>query len=261
MQIPDHYPILIVDDHPVNRKVIGYLLSNLGLEFEAACDGAQAVDMASKNTYGAILMDVMMPLMDGWQATRLIREHEFASGQHTPIIAVTAMDLALARERCLEAGMDDFLLKPVSKEILRERLERWLQKPVARILGDFRTHFEHANLSSNPINRERLKLLYGTDDIGDVLEIFVTATDALLIELQKDIASKNAERATRVALELKGSAFTISAEEMAALAVQLEKATRAEEWEEALKLYVLVAKAFASVQDHLTQVVRMRLSD
>jgi DNA-binding response OmpR family regulator len=196
-------------------------------------------------------MDLMMPGMDGYEATRLIREREFGLGTHTPIIAVTALDLAQARDKCLAAGMDDFILKPISREILRQRLERWLQQPVAQLLAEFTSSLECAHAENSPINRERLRLLYGTDKIDDILAVFLSANEALLCELKSAINRHDQLEAERVAHELKGSAFAVSAEQMSILARDLENSAQNGEWQKALQIYAELAIAFVKIQQLL----------
>jgi PAS domain S-box-containing protein len=117
--------ILVVEDNPVNQLVATGLLTALGYATEVADDGSAAIEAAHDRGYDAILMDVQMPHMDGYTATRLIRARE--AGRRRPIIAMTAAVTEGERERCLDAGMDDFLTKPVDAARLAETLERWLR--------------------------------------------------------------------------------------------------------------------------------------
>ncbi len=109
-------PILIVEDNPVNQKVLATLLRKRGYEVDLANDGAQAVQLAAEKSYGLILMDIQMPGLDGIEATRLIRS--FAESSRLPIIAVTAYTLNGEMQRCLEAGMNGYLPKPVDTQKL-----------------------------------------------------------------------------------------------------------------------------------------------
>ena len=123
--------ILVVEDNAVNQLVATGLLAALGYTTETADDGLAAIEAARDGGFDAILMDVQMPHMDGYTATRHIRAHE--TGRRQPIIAMTAAAVAGERERCLEAGMDDFLTKPVDAVRLAETLKRWLApQPVVR---------------------------------------------------------------------------------------------------------------------------------
>ena len=105
--------ILVVEDDPTNRALLQLAFKRGGLEIETAANGAQAVEMWSRNRYDLIIMDVQMPVMDGIEATLAIREQELAQGGHIPILAMTAHAYGADIERCLRAGMDDYLSKPV----------------------------------------------------------------------------------------------------------------------------------------------------
>ena len=119
--------ILLVEDHPINQKLATALLTRLGHNVELAQNGVEAVEAASKSVYALILMDVQMPVMNGFEATRLIRG---GSGPNagTPIIALTANAMQSDKDACLDAGMDDFLTKPFSKQGLAECMQRLLSR-------------------------------------------------------------------------------------------------------------------------------------
>jgi CheY-like chemotaxis protein len=115
-------PILVVEDNLVNQKVAAGMLASFGLTFRIANHGSEAVAMCAAETFAAILMDCQMPEMDGFEATRRIR----ARGVRVPIMALTAGATDAERRVAFEAGMDDFLTKPVSRVELRAALNRWL---------------------------------------------------------------------------------------------------------------------------------------
>jgi CheY-like chemotaxis protein len=125
--------VLLVDDNAINLLVAREMLSSLGVEVDTAEDGAEALARLERGGYALVFMDVMMPLLDGLTTTRRWREREQRERtQRVPIVALTANAMAADRERCLAAGMDDYLAKPVRREQLAQMLRRWLpQTPPA----------------------------------------------------------------------------------------------------------------------------------
>lgn len=116
--------ILVVEDDPLNQTVTLKLLKRLGYDTELACNGKEAVDRFSNEKHSLILMDCQLPGMDGFEATSLIRKR--GNGARTPIIALTAHASSEARSHCFNAGMDDFLSKPVQMESLQNKIEHWM---------------------------------------------------------------------------------------------------------------------------------------
>jgi two-component system, sensor histidine kinase and response regulator len=116
--------VLVAEDNEINRTVIQALLGKLGLQTAVAHNGREAIEMAAGHAYDAIFMDCLMPDTDGFQATREIRSGE--NGRRVPIIAMTALSMPGDPERCLAAGMDDYLSKPIRTAALDEAVERWL---------------------------------------------------------------------------------------------------------------------------------------
>ncbi len=117
--------VLIAEDNDVNQMVFSFIMEELGLVFEIAANGQEAVDKYQQFQPPLIVMDVSMPVMNGLEATQKIRELEASSGSRVTIIAATAHALKGDSERCLEAGMDDYIAKPISPDKLKEKLDHW----------------------------------------------------------------------------------------------------------------------------------------
>lgn len=113
--------ILVVDDNPLNQKAMQLLLSMADHECDIVSNGMQAIVAVAQKTYCLVLMDIMMPIMDGIEATKEIRK----SNTDLPIIAVTALDLNEYKENALAAGMNDYITKPVDPDTLNEKLAQW----------------------------------------------------------------------------------------------------------------------------------------
>ena len=128
--------ILLAEDNVVNQKLAMRLLQQMGYRADLASNGIEAVESVQRQTYDVVLMDVQMPDMDGLQATALIRERESRLGLHTPIIALTAHTMKGDRERCLAAGANEVLFKPVAMDALFEAMGRILaQDPGGATIG------------------------------------------------------------------------------------------------------------------------------
>lgn len=125
--------LLLVDDNEINREVAKAILEPLQMEIDEAADGRQAVEMSAKKPYDAILMDSHMPVMSGEEATRAIREREKATGGHVPVIALTADAICGVKQKLMEAGMDDYIEKPIDSALLMRILQKYIRAPKTTI--------------------------------------------------------------------------------------------------------------------------------
>jgi CheY-like chemotaxis protein/HPt (histidine-containing phosphotransfer) domain-containing protein len=217
--------VLLVEDNPVNREVADELLRAGGLRVDAAEQGAQAVELALERQYDLILMDVQMPVLDGLEATRAIRD----GGSHVPIVAMTANAFNEDRAACLAAGMNDHLAKPVDPATLYATLQRWLPQRSAPALAGTP---ESAPLGTAPEPRrplvERLAKVDGMDiaaglrNVGQQPAILVRVLQQFVSTYQNDLAvldraSSALERAQSAAAchSLRGACAAVGATALA----------------------------------------------
>lgn len=196
--------ILIAEDNVANKQVINRMLSKLGYQMDIVDNGVEALKMLEKNAYDLILMDCQMPIMDGYTAARRIRLLEENKNKYTPIIAMTAYALKGDRETCIQAGMDDYISKPIDINILKSLIDRWLPKPSPNEEGQHRDPTEHLNM----IDMERIYLIFGhhNDDIKNFLLTFVASSNEILSKLAIAIKEKDSKTTKTLFHQLKGSA-------------------------------------------------------
>jgi CheY-like chemotaxis protein len=221
--------ILLAEDNPVNQKVAMAMLRKLGHAVEIVPNGAEAVAAMDRSEFDLVFMDCQMPHMDGYEATTRIRQSEHG-GRRTPIIAMTANALSGDREHCLAAGMDDYLSKPIDPATLSAVLDRWLSPVPAGARQPSPTPIavtaQTAPASNATIVRvERLKGVVGDEEatVRSYLQLFVSIVDGLVAQLGDAVRAGDAKATRRLAHQIKGSAASIGAEHLAALAADMEK--------------------------------------
>jgi PAS domain S-box-containing protein len=254
--------VLLVDDHATNRQVIQRQLALAGYASETADDGVEGLARWRSGRYALLLSDVHMPRMDGYQLAQAIREEEARRGlPRTPIVALTASALKGEAERCLTAGMDDYMAKPVGIATLGACLQRWLPHtaaaaPVPAALGasiqaanNLRVIASESGLPQlvHPPTLDPAVLadLTGGDpvDTRALLLDFLGSTGEDLAQLEALRGSGDLHGMTRQAHKIKGAARLVGALELAAAAAVLETAGRAGDWASVLPLAVDVATA------------------
>ncbi|AGZ42623.1 ATP-binding protein [Actinoplanes friuliensis] len=220
--------ILLVEDNDINQMVAVGVLASLGYRADVAGDGVQALELAGTRRYDAILMDCRMPRMDGFTATAELRRREAAGAARTPIIAMTASALVADRERCLAAGMDDYLAKPVNPAELDATLDRWVHgNPAVPVLPEV-----VAGHQEDRIGR-RLDELAGDrtqperDLVNRLVESFLKRAPQHVAALAEAYASGDRSTFEDQAHSLKGAAGNIGASAVADLCEQLEDEARA----------------------------------
>ena len=234
--------VLVVDDHPTNRLVIGRQLALAGYASETADDGQQGLQRWRSGRYALVLTDVHMPVMDGYQLARTLREEEARSGQvHTPVVALTAAALAGEAERCLAAGMDDYLAKPVSIPLLAACLGKWL--PPAGAAASLPAASEAAAPPQTltpplPLQAAVIDELTGGQPAAAaaLLGEFLAATVADLVAMQRAREAGDPVQLERQAHRISGSSRLVGALELAQAARALETAAKAADWAQMLPL-------------------------
>lgn len=217
--------LLLVEDNPINQTLALRMLERLGHHTHVVANGQAAVDASAQRQYDAILMDVQMPVMGGFEATAAIRAREAASGGHIPIIAMTAHAMAGDRERCLAAGMDEYVSKPIQSVVLDAAL--------ANAVGQSddvepETGADTMSKTAAPFDRSALIDSLGGDLelYGEIVRLFLSHYPSELESLERDLASGDAERLHRTAHSLKGAISNFSAPRATAAARTLEMALK-----------------------------------
>ena len=217
---PKSARILLAEDNPTNQEVTLAILGQQGYKADAVWNGREAVDALRRSRYDLVLMDCEMPEMDGFEATRRIRD--LATGTlhpQIPIVAVTAGAMAGDRERCLSAGMDDYIPKPISPDHLARALARWL--PQRSEAPEPAAVFDGADL---------LRRLMGNKGLAEkVVRGFLQEAPSHLVKLRAHLEAADAEGARRDAHTLKGAAANVSAVGLRAVAMEAEQAAKAGE--------------------------------
>jgi len=216
---------LAVDDYEVNLDVLRGQFGILGVELDTAANGIEALTLWRARPYALILSDIHMPDMDGFELTRQIRAEEGArtDGMRTPIVALTANALKGEAEKCLAAGMDGYLTKPLTLDRLREAIERWMKAPsdaAPAAVGP---------AGRGPIDRAVIAQMFGDNPamVARVLARFRDAGAKLLDEI--GAASDEPRRLTELAHKLKGAARAAGAVRLGDLAAALEQSGNAED--------------------------------
>ena len=264
---PANTRILLVEDNVVNQKVAGMQLKKLGFEPDLASNGLEAVEAVSKKSYNLVLMDCQMPQMDGFEATHEIRKRENGTHLHTTIVAMTANAMRGDKEHCLQAGMDDYISKPVHMKELTQVLQRWISPlagplpiipPVERRLASPPEPSKSVTATGIPsvpaafvippestdqpwISAEALERLKSLDADGEgflkeIIHLFLEDTPPRLVNLRQAVVMKDLNQMEHEAHTLKGSTGNLGALRMRATSIVLVSMARAGTTEGALTL-------------------------
>lgn len=260
--------ILAVDDHPINIKFIVKLLTKMGFEYiEIAENGIEALSKLEENNYDIVFMDCQMPEMDGYEATQSIRRNEFGTEKHQLIIAMTANAMLGDREKCLKAGMDDYISKPVKMNTLSEILYKWIPVKDGIIDNDKKTHKqqkqdtpEKESISEALIDMEQFDLMFGdaeASEIKEIAEILKSDGQESLSSLRHSGERGDVENWKKSAHRMKGVAANIGAQHLTNLCQQAEN----ENPQGNTQILVDIETALSEIDSFLQDQYKSRLSN
>ncbi|HRD68153.1 MAG TPA: response regulator [Candidatus Competibacter sp.] len=261
--------ILLVEDNLVNQEVAKAMLAQLGYAPDVANNGREAVELLEQRSYDLVFMDCQMPVMDGFQATTLVRKREQAlmdAGRQVkrlPIVALTAHAISGDRDRCLAIGMDDYLSKPFAQGDLVAILDRWLSRSSPSSV-EIETPIAHsppvANIAANPsIDREVLEKIQMLERNGAhglvarLIELYLQGTPELIEQMKQAAAKDDFESLRMAAHALKSSSANLGAMKLRGLCESMEWQARDRQVANAAKQMADIEQEFAVAQTALRQ--------
>ncbi len=235
---------MLVEDNPVNRRLAQHVLEKEGYRVVAADNGAAALKTLEDEHFDLVLMDVQMPRMDGIETTAAIRSRERITGQYTPIVALTAHAMAGDRERCLKAGMDGYLIKPIQPATLLEAIER------LHLVAGGRSK------STRKVVLDRAALLDRVDGdaqlLGEITKLFLQECVPLMASVREAMKSGNAERFTYAVHTLRGMFRSLSAPAAQEAAGILEGLSLRNDRENAEATYAVLEREVQALKTELS---------
>jgi signal transduction histidine kinase/two-component SAPR family response regulator/HPt (histidine-containing phosphotransfer) domain-containing protein len=255
--------ILLCEDNSINQKVAARILQQLGYKTDIAENGRKGLEAINKQPYDLVFMDLMMPEMDGLEATRTIREWQKNPAAHPNyagrilIIAMTAHAMQADRERCLAAGMDDYLPKPIRPKEVRDAIERWGPKtnPAEEKKSAPAPKIETpAAVQEPPVEMARINDLTGGDlpSTRELLELFFKQTAEQLKQIEEAIRTSNFHNLGHVAHSCKGASATLGMTRLAPMLLVLEKQGKAGVLDNAEKILADAVAEFKNIQKFLS---------
>ncbi|MBD2448655.1 response regulator [Nostoc sp. FACHB-152] len=250
--------ILLAEDNLVNQKVALKQIQNLGYNADVAANGEEVLQLLEKISYDLILMDCQMPILDGWETTKEIyRRQASCCITHRPvIIAMTANAMVEDQKMCLDAGMDDYLSKPVLKENLVASLEKWIKVILQRqdsIKSEAQIAHPELNINTLPIDWEHLHQLSENDAEFEItlLELFVEDIQPRIEIVKAAIASSDFRQVAHEAHQIKGASANIGATFMRLAAEKLELCARNQERRGTSQIIAELEESIKQIQDFL----------
>ena len=251
--------ILVVEDNKVNTKVLLLLLEPFKFKCETVENGREAVEAVRNSNYNLILMDCHMPKMDGFEATQIIRQQEQVSGGHKPIIAVTALNTESDKKKCLDAGMDDHISKPIDRQILYEKLNYWLKKDVqsdAKRASVNSSHYEGIWL--DPEDLRRILEHFGDENFDNLLRNYLTSARDYITSLEELVSTHDTFQGLRVLQELNSASADVGARSICKFCRELIDFFAGGDWVDAQDTYENLKDAFQEFAQFLEEKLKTR---
>lgn len=246
--------VLLVEDYESNQHLITRQLEGAGFKVTLAGNGEEAVRLFRSRPFDIVLMDIQMPVMDGYQATAIMRSLE-KDGEKTPIIAMTAYAMKGNREECINAGMDDYITKPLKREVLISTVTRWIQKEGRRMPPSYNFYMRHSLQAEMPVPVQVFDLDQALDEFGqdeaflsEVFDAFLEVVGKQIPELTRAVKDKNTDVIVSEAHSIKGGAANLTAVQLSAAAAHLEKIGRKGDFERAGEALALLEKNYQALK-------------
>ncbi|RTL38667.1 MAG: response regulator [Burkholderiales bacterium] len=245
--------VLLVEDMPINQALASRLLQRLGHRVWVADHGQIAVDLTAERAFDVVLMDMQMPVMDGLLATRTIRAREGAQarGQHQVIIAMTANAMQGDRERCLEAGMDGYLSKPIDATRMMQEIERVLGRSQGRAVRLALAHEAAQALADIDIAQALERLDGDRESLALIAKMFVDDCPAQIAEISRCVTARDAQALSYAVHNFAGTASNLSAHALQEVLHRISAAGKTSQWSQADELVKQLPHRVQSLENQL----------
>ena len=245
--------VLVVDDIPVNQKLLLLHLKRLGYEADVASNGQEALDMLAEKAYELILMDCDMPVMSGFEAASRIRSNEAYSHRRIPIIALTSYDREGDKEKCIASGMDDYITKGASQKELKETIERSIVS--ARMKDESIPPSETEDEADGaPLDITAMLKLYGREEVEEISRLFLSNMGTYIECMQLAIDNKDADSVAHFANAVKGPCAALGMRLMTRLTSDIMAYAESQDWTQVRVKYMRLKAVFVQTREELKKV-------
>lgn len=244
--------VLVVDDIPVNQKLLLLHLKRLGYEADVASNGQEALDMLAERAYELILMDCDMPVMSGFEAASRIRSNEAYSHRRIPIIALTSYDREGDKEKCIASGMDDYITKGASQKELKDTIERSIVS--ARMKGDEASTSDESEEAEAPLDITAMLKLYGREEVEEISRLFLSNMGTYIECMQLAIDNKDADSVAHFANAVKGPCAALGMRLMTRLTSDIIAYAESQDWTQVRVKYMRLKAVFVQTREEFKKV-------